>query len=273
MKPTAWILLLFLTAVAHGADLSWLPGSRHHQFLTHGLFLDQQTTLVIRDSTHAWGSLGGAFAVVEVTDWASHPQLLFHATIDTSFVVVGGPLDLRAETFDVRLGAVVDIAYRPDLRFSIGYTHVSGHAADGISNLALFPPDLGREVLELRVVHDHEKSFRVGGTLSPVLSASPPVKFLAANQFAEWFPFGAKDSTTIPTFYLAGSLEEYGSQQIDLSWNIQLGIYYGSHMIPDTAPMVRIVLGWYSGDDLRLKYEQFLGTRVSFPYFGFMLHL
>jgi len=95
------------------------------------------------------------------------------------------------------------------------------------------------------------------------------MKFFAAEQFAEWFPFHAGKTPTDPTPYLAAGLEEYGQQNIEASFHLQAGVYLGNHFRSEHSPTMRIILGAYSGADPRLKYNQLKLARVKLFYFGF----
>lgn len=275
MHPRHRLLILaaLLFALPSLADVSWLPASHHHQYLTHGLFIDEQTTLVARDGGRAWGGFGGSFALAEAELLGTRPQLVLSGNIDTSFRVLNGPLDLRAETFDVRLAATVDVPLAPNLRAFVGFLHLSGHAADGLFDTTLFPAAGGSDQLFARLVFDGGDRFRIGLSARPVLRSSPGASFLDANQFAEWFPFGARDSATQATPYVAVGLEEYGTDGVELTWHVQGGVYWGNHLRADHAPMVRFVVGYYDGADPRIKISRLAGGRAHFPYLGFMLHI
>ncbi len=266
------IFLLASPALA-AESVTMLPASHHQQFLTYGLFIEEGTGLVLRDGGRAWAGLGASIALVEVTAWAWKPQLVLSGTVNASFRAKNGVFDFLTETFDGRFGFAVEFSPRPDFRFSVGLSHASGHAADGVANKDVIPPNLGDDSFVVRAVYDAGTRFRVGATLKPLIDADPPSQSLAAEQFFEWFPLGIHEAERGGTWYVAGGLDESGTQKVDLSWHVQTGFYFGTHLTPEHRPTVRLVLGYYDGWDPRLKYAQFKLLRAHFPYAGIILNL
>ena len=104
----------------------------------------------------------------------------------------------------------------------------------------------------------------------PIFVSDPPMKVFDANQFAEWFPFGQSTDTRRGTPFLAAGLEEYGPNDVELTFHAQAGVFFGEHMGPHHTAQIRFVAGVYSGSDPRMKYMQFLDSRETFGYLGLM---
>lgn len=273
MGRWAVILLLVghLAVAAAIAGATVLPPSRHHRFLTYGLFNEEETALFFRDSGNAWGSVGASMAFIEMTEWAGRPQLVLHGTVSASFRGLGRFFDYTTETFDGRFGVDVELELAPELRLLLGFTHISGHVADGIVDYTLVPPNLGDDAFVARLVWDPGGRFRLGASLRPLVGSDPIAQAFNADQFAEWFPFGSGESATGGVPYLAAGLQEGGPAAIRLSWHAQLGVYFGSHVGELKRPTVRFAAGYYDGIDPRLKLARFRGARLRFPYAGVAL--
>ena len=125
----------------------------------------------------------------------------------------------------------------------------------------------------LRVVYDIDHNWRIGATIKPEIDSDPPGQWFGADQFVEWFPIGLDKNFTGGSPYLAIGLDEGGLHDVEITYHAQLGLLYGNHFAPEKKPAIRIVAGYYSGWDPRLKYAQFLNSKVSFFYGGVMINL
>jgi hypothetical protein len=272
----ALIGLLALPGVqAARADWVLLPESRDHQFRTFGLFIDSQSSLLLRDSARAWGSIAGNFALLEATGLPGSPQLVLFGSANSGFRLNPDSSGVFTETIDARIGLMSEWRLSGEDRLAVGWMHQSGHASDEIPDRELFGTNLGNEELLARYVRDLS-SLRAGGTLKPFVSSDPGIQTFAADQFVEWFFLGRAEGergASTPTPYLALGIEEYGHNRVQLSGNAQLGAYLGSHFSERHHTSLRMALGLYDGVDPRLKYAQFRDRRARFFYFGLMFDL
>jgi hypothetical protein len=131
---------------------------------------------------------------------------------------------------------------------------------------------LGDETIPIRFVYDWGDRARLGATFKPYVGSEPSMKFFAADQFAEWFPWGANDSSRA-TPYIALGFEEYGPHHLDFLLNVQVGIYFGSHLKEQHRTGFRLTLGYYNGPDPRLKYAQYKDVSTDFAYAGILFDL
>src|SRR5262249_17828519 len=157
---------------------------------------------------------------------------------------------------------------------SLGFSHFSGHAADGVLDEKLAPPDMGDNLLTLRAVHDIGDQFRFGLTLKPFLFSNPSMVWVSADEFAEWFPLGAaarRPGRGSP--FLALGLGEAGLEKLEMTYHVQAGLQFGSHFGPEHGQAMRLVVGYYHGVDPRLKYATFLNSKWEFGYLGLMFSL
>ncbi len=271
-----FILLIACIAVArpHAVRADWeiLPESRHQLYQTYSLFFDQQSSLLNTGGAHAWGALGGTLPVYGNNDVESHPQIFFHATANAS-MKYNSDFKIGTETIDARVGLGYEMALLPELRFSTGLTHDSAHAADGIDDLTLFEPPVGEEFFFLRGIYDIGNTFRVGATLRPFLRAYPQIETFAADQFAEYFPFGGKDDPHSGSPYVALGFDQWGDTHLTWTTHAQLGVYFGNHFSPKFRQSARVVLGYYNGADPRMKYFRYRENRREFAYLGLMFDL
>ncbi len=262
------ILAALLFSKLAFAGLEFLPENRHQLFQSYALFNEPQSEALWRTPRHAWGALGGTMAVLEASDWAWKPQLVLHAKADAAFRFNAKYNTVLTETIDARVGLFFDFRVRSDLRFFFGWTHLSGHGADDINDTSLAGPNLGDEVLMLRVIHDCSERWRVGGTFKPIIGSEPKMKILAADQFLEWFPWGQAAQHSQASPYAAVGLEEMGVDHLMLNYHGQLGILFGNHFREAHHTSLRAVAGYYRGMDQRLKYAQFDLARAEWGYVG-----
>jgi hypothetical protein len=265
------LALLFVVAVfarpAHAFDVQFIPDSHHQQHQTFALFADvDNTSLLWRDAGRAWGSLGGAMALVGSEDLQT--QLVAFGTATASYRFNPAYAGLLTETIDAKVGLQLEHPLSDTTRISAGWTHFSGHISDDIELKQLIGPNDGDEFLHVRIVHDIPGLMRFGGTLKPIVGSDPTMMAFAADQFFEVYPFGVSQDIRVGTPYVAASVEEYGPHDIQASVNAQIGYSFGEHMGPKHTQAIRFVAGVYSGEDPRLKYMQFIFDRVTFGYAG-----
>ncbi len=273
MRVLLGLLFLLLFTRETSAEVSILPESRHEQYRTYGLFIDQQSALLFKSSGKAWGSIGGAITLLEFPDLKYKPQLTVHGSANAAFTINGAGDTLLTETIDARAGLSADLEFTPDWRGSVMWTHQSGHISDNVPDRDLIGSNLGNEVIALRLIHDIERRFRLGGSLRAVVSADPGMIVLGGEQFLEWFPEQYPDSSHQFTPFFAFGTEEYGRQNMEFSWNAQVGLSAGNHFFPKKVSALRVVLGYYHGVDPRLKYYEFKNARSSFAYSGLMFEI
>ncbi len=277
MKPSKlliWVSFLMASLLSCPGKAGWerLPESRHHQFLTHALFTEEQTTFVIRDSSRVWAALAGSLALIENTDTPLKPQLVAFVSMNLSFRYKSSVLEYNVETFDGRFGLAVEMNLSDSARLSIGVLHLSGHAADSILDADLITPNVGQDALFARLIYDLNSQFRFGTTLRPLIGSDPVSNAFAADQFVEWYPFAYSGDQRTPRPYLALGLEEYGRHTVKLSFHAQLGVAFADHFLPKKVSNLRVVFGYYTGQDLRLKYAQFKENDSRFIYIGTMIN-
>jgi hypothetical protein len=273
MRPLLAIAAIAVAAAGFApparAEIQVVPESRHHLFQPYAFFLEPQNDLLWRTPTRGWGEVGGVFPLFEATDWRWTPQLLIHGTANAAYVIDTSKLMLMTQTVDARAGLFIDLSLADDTRLEIGWTHESGHVSDDIPDSTLIGPNLGNEIISFRLLHDIEDHFRLGGTLKPVAGATPKLKVFGADQFAEWFPWGQSDPHT-HSFYVAMSLQETGVDHIVPGFQAQVGLLWGTHFRRPHHMSLRLVAGYYTGLDPRLKFAQYLLATMQFGYAGVM---
>jgi hypothetical protein len=268
IRKLSWVVLLALAGtVPARAALTFFPDSHDQQFHTYGLYIDNQSDLLVLDSKRAWGALAGAFAILENDSWG-HPQLVLGASANAAFRFNAQVNTLLTETIDARVGLALQFSPEKDFRFMLGWQHQSGHIADNVPDPSLIGSNLGNEIFYGRVVKDFEDRWRVGGELKPFVGTDPAMKAFGADQFAEWFPWGVAGSRRQASPFLAGGLEQYGRDFIQLCGNVQAGVVFGNHFKAEHEPTLRAVLGYYWGNDPRLKFYEFDHQHSDFAYTG-----
>ena len=265
-------IALMLAGPSHA---SWqvVPESRDQQYRTYGLLIDQQATLVMRTAGRAWGGLGGEIALIEADHLPFKPQLVLHGSASAAFRLNERNDTFLTETDDARVGLAIHGEFSPGTRATLAWMHQSGHISDNVLDADLIGPNLGNEIISYRMIHDVDRSFRFGGTLRAYVGADPGMKALGFDQFGEWFPTGVPTDYHQGAPYLAASFEQYGRNHLDFSSNYQLGYMVGNHFDPVKHTSMRAVLGYYQGNDPRLKYYQFKTSRVQFGYLGLMFEI
>jgi hypothetical protein len=256
------------------ADWGLLPKNSHQLYETYGLFIDNQTTMVYYGASRAYGGIGGSFALFGNPDTLAHPQIVVIASVNAAMIFAESGR-IYSDEIDVRAGGAFEFALDPAIRLSIGAIHHSGHVADGAVDVELLGTNLGANYFFIRGLYDLGPYARVGLTFQPVLHAGPSLNTFAANEFAEFFPLGGMDDRKIPSPYIAIGLEQGGTDAFGAVniLNLQIGAYLGNHFSNDHVPTARVVLGYYTGADPRLKYFQFRDSRLSFGYAGMMFDI
>ena len=256
------------------ADWSLLPESRHHLYQSYSFFIEQHNTIVSRGSNQFWAAVSATLPIAGNNDSPAHPQFLFHFSGNDSMHTDsnGG---VYTETLDTRVGLLYEFSVpKAELQLSIGFLHESGHVADGINSgdIALFPTNLGLNVLRIRVLHDFDKTVRVGLTLDPITHSIPNAVETGLNEFVEYFPWGSNEAEKYSPFVAAGLAHALSFSSAPL-FHIQAGITLGAHFDPKHSTIGRLVYGYYTGPDPRAKYAEFLGGRSQFSYLGLMFCL
>jgi hypothetical protein len=250
------------------ADFELLPESRHLQYQTYGLYIDQQSMLIYRDSGRGWGAVGGEIALVGNDDWKYKPQLVVHASANAAYQINAQGNTLLTQTIDARVGLALDFTFTDKFRGAIIWTHQSGHVADNVPDLDLFGSNLGNEVIDFRFIRDIDTTWRLGGGIRPTVGSDPGMVVLGAEEFAEYFPLGEGLNPHQFKPFAAVGFEQYGREEIRWSSNVEIGMSAGSHFPPVHHAALRVVLGYYNGNDPRLKYYQFKNSRQAFAYGG-----
>lgn len=255
------------------AETVLMPESHHLQYTTYGLFFEEQTQLVYKSAARAWGAVGVTSALLEESEWRWKPQLIVHASANAAYQLDSSGSLLLTETIDARVGLAIDLAFTETFRGMIMWEHQSGHISDNVMDAWLIGPNLGNEILWLRLIKDFDNEIRVGGSLHPVLGSDPGMMTWGSDQFFEWFPWKASMDPHRFSPFIAMGFDEYGRHEVDLTYHAQIGVAAGNHFSPDHHPNLRIVLGYYNGVDPRLKYFQYLFGYSNFVYGGLMLDI
>lgn len=254
---------------AHGA---FLPQSRHQQYLPYVFFAEEQFAVISKLPGNIWTEVGSNFALYEFENSLWRSQVIVSGSVNFSLRHQKSTFDYRTETFDARFGLFLDMAVRDNVSVSIGVLHLSGHTADGLLDLELVSPNVGDNLLFLRGIY-RGSFYRLGGTFKPFFDSDPKTKFFAADQFVEVFPWGISKDAAHPNFYLGLGVEEMGIESVDFTFHSQMGILFGDSTADCRKTVLRLIAGYYSGIDPRLKYAQLKNSKQSFFYFGMAVHL
>lgn len=250
------------------------PESHHSQYQSYGLFFDPQSMLILRSGGRGWGAIGGSLAFLEFSNYEWKPQLVLHASANVGYEFSGhAGGTLYTQTVDARVGFSLDLAFSESFRGAVIWTHQSGHIADNVPDRDLIGPDLGNEMIDFRLIKDIGHNWRYGGGFRPFVLSNPVLPFFGAEQFLEWFPFGASENVHKWMPFAAFGLEEYGWGNLDVSAHAQIGWVAGNHFVEKDHQTIRLALGYYNGMDPRLKYFQFKHRKDNFLYAGFVLEM
>ncbi len=264
---------LILGPVRSSAAMKLLPESHHQRYQTYGLFIDNQTTLIYRDGGKAWGALASTVALFGREESGETSQFVLSASVNTAFRLADA---LSPETADARVDLTWDTSLGEEWLLSAGYSHSSGHVNDDVlpEDRGLMTLNVGIDSIPIRLIYDGNEFYRPGVTLKPLISVSEPhSKGFQANAFFEWFPWGHSKRLDHATPYLALGLEEYGRDSVQTGFHAQAGAYFGNHREANRASAMRLMVGFYSGQDPRLKYFYYKGSRTTFGYAGMMFDL
>ncbi len=270
----AVLITLFISSVAF-AKLVINPQSDFGQYESYGLFFDPQSELYGRSGGNAWGALGGAVALLGFPDLKYPGQLVIHGSANASYRLqdANGMTETKFETIDARVGLSYDMEFTKTWRMAIIWTHESGHISDNIADPSLMYVDVGNESLDMRVVHDIDRRWRLGAGLKPYFMSHPNMKFLWAEQFAEWYPLGASPTPQQIRPYFAASLVEGGVKDMNMTVNVQAGFAAADHFSEGHTQGMRALIGYYNGNDPRMKYLQYKCATQQFAYAGLAFDL
>lgn len=273
LLKTLFIFFCLMMPIFARAEWVVLPESKHQLFETFGLYIDEQSMILLRDSGRAWAAIGGSLGLLGNEELPLKPQLVIHGSANAAFQINQRGDTLLTQTVDARLGLAIDLQFDESFRGNVTWTHQSGHVADNVPDLDLFGSNLGNEIIDFRVVKDLQSKIRVGGGIRPTVGSDPGMIVFGEEQFVEYFPFeeGANPHEFKP--YIACGFEEYGRGTIQFSSNFQIGYAAGSHFRKERHSSLRAVLGYYTGNDPRLKYYQFKHSRLGFAYAGLAFDL
>ena len=263
---------LFIFSSTGLATLNSLPETHHKRFLTFGLFFDEKSGFLIRNREQSLGSFGSSMALMEEDEWIGKPQLVLTGGVDVAFKTKDYINNLNTEAFDARFGIAIDSELSRNFLLSFGLLHYSGHVADGTSHAELIPYNLGDDSIFVRAIYDEGEYMRAGGTLRIYIHTDPPLQFISADQFIEFFPSKNKNSKNEISPFIAFGLEEGGPQKIDFTYHIQSGFYLGNHTLAKRESTFRIALGYYNGADPRFKFAHILNAKDHFIYGGVILN-
>ncbi len=278
MKLKILATLLLVTCFVSSIGLAEIvinPQSDFGQYESYGMFFDPQSDLYGRSGGNAWGALGGAVALLGFPDLKYPGQLVIHGSANASYRLqdTNGMTETKFETIDARVGLSYDMEFTKTWRMAVIWTHESGHISDNIADPSLIGLDVGNESLDLRVVHDIDRRWRFGGGLKPYLMSHPNMKFLWAEQFAEWHPMGASPNPQHFRPYFAVGLTEGGVKDMNLTVNVQAGLAAADHFSEGHSQGIRAVIGYYNGNDPRMKYLQYRYDTQQFLYAGLAFDL
>ncbi len=253
------------------ADWQLLPKNSHQLYQTYGHYLDFQSAFTWYGNARSHGTLGGSIPLVGDPDTPAHPQVVIVATATAAMWVTDSDR-IYSDEIDARAGFLYEFALAPAYRVSLGLIHHSGHTADGVRDASLMIENLGDNFFTARGVYDWGPYARVGATFMVYLTSGPSMKTFAFDQFIEWFPWGGQDDTRTPSPYVALGLHQHGTTAFGYSntFHAQIGAYIGNHFSNDFKQTLRLVAGFYTGADPRLKYYQFRNETPTFGYLGLM---
>lgn len=265
---------LFVNVERVWADWTLLPESRHHLFQTYGLFIDMQNIVIGRGQNHYWAAVAANMPLAGNNDSPWHPQIIFHLSGNDSMHVNDGG-GVFTETLDTRIGFFFECTTPIwDIRAYIGIHHISGHTVDGTDDPSLGPLDLGDNTMRTRFVRDFMDQFRVGLDANFVINAIPDNVAHSLEEFAEYFPLGSReDPRGIAPFVAVGYRHPMGSLTGHATIHAQAGVSVGSHFGAKHSHDMRMIIGYYDGQDPRSKYSQYDPARNRFTYLGIMFNM
>lgn len=249
-------------------DFTFLPNSRHQQYQSYALILDDHAYGLMTRKQSILGQMAGHIAFLEFpTLWGS-PQFVFSTSINT--ILKLKHYDIFTDTADTYIHFLLEFTIDPTTRFSFGFRHQSGHVTEDTPDQTLHDLNCGIDAFYLRFVKDFQQKLRLGATIAPVIESIPHQSYWEVNQFIEWFPWGVNEKEKVFNPYISYSLSESGWQSFTLTHQIQIGAYLGKHFSDQHATTIRVVAGYYNGLDLRLKYATYRDKHGKFFYLGLM---
>lgn len=278
LKTSYRLLVYFLTFfISSVCFAGWeiLPESQQHLYSAWGLFVDQHSSMVNYGQGRLWTALGGPISLFGNSESPHHPTFNVTAFANAS-IHYNSNYRLWTDTVDAQVSFGFQWEFTPSLRIYVSYLHFSGHTVDGLpaADSSLNELTLGQELLPIRLIYDMDRLIRVGVTLKPVLRSYPEVQRFWADEFFEVHPWGGKDDPHSPSPYFALSLGQSGTDYYLWTFHSQLGIYFGNHFTPSKHQQtLRLVLGYYTGPDPRLKYFEFRNKLQHFGYLGVMVDI
>lgn len=280
-KIISLILFLYIslfTHIAHASKYILLPDSKHDAYTTKAIFSDDLAAIYKLTKRSTWLAIGGAFALLENEEMKYKPQLIVIGSAKAWMEVDQNKSLLLPQTIDAQAGVQFDITISEIHLATLGWYHVSGHAADEIFDKSLLVGNVGSEILFIRSIHyilDENKlpKIKFGATFKPIVASDPRVNIFAADQFIEYYPFGYINDLRHGNFYTAFGIEEMGVESIRPTYHFQTGFSFLNDFNSSHHSGFRIVAGYYHGWDPRYKYYELRQSRLEFIYAGIALHI
>ena len=253
MKKTAFLFVLIFFPHRSYADqeLVLFPErSLKDPTLTTVLFEDPSLSFLFRTEGRTVGTIGASLPLLKVGDDAVFAQ----AGVECSLRVQGAAF--FSESLDLRVGLNWVHPFTKNWFISLGLSHTSGHVVDDSFEKQLEPLNVGIDGIPFRIVYDSQNLFRAGIHTLASLGSDPATRILMGGVFAEVYPFSGKTGHGL---YVASDLYLPERSVLSLSTIEEVGYaYHGA----------RVVFGFHSGADLRLKYQLFLKSTQNFWFSG-----
>ncbi len=272
------LLLSFLLSASVFAKYELLPDSKHDAYLSNAIFSDDLAAVYKLTKKSTWFAIGGAFALLENQELKWKPQLIVIGSAKAWMEIDSNRSLLLPQTIDAQAGIQFDLSISQSTLATIGWYHISGHAADEIFDKTLLNGNVGSEILNFRVIQylldsNSMPILKYGATFKPIIASDPRMQIFNADQFIEYYPFGFIQNHKHGNFYTSLGLEEGGVEDIRTTIHFQTGFSFLSNYQSTHHSGFRLVAGYYHGMDPRLKFYELKQSRLEFIYAGIALHI
>lgn len=247
----AGLLLIFYSQM-RAAHAEFLPQNKMSDPTTSVvLFEDPYTGFLLRSDNRTLGTVA-----ISIPLYSFGNELIYAYTgIEATLRNQGA--SFNSETLDLRVGAKWVHPFTENFFVALGIGHTSGHVVDDVIEKGLVPYNVGIDGFPIRLVYSTPEHFRFGLHGVVPIDSDPPTRFFIGGWFTEFY---FSDLTATSGWMIGNDLYLPENPAISVSTVTELVYRYRQ---------ARVMAGFHTGADVRLKHQLFLKSQVNFGFVGF----
>lgn len=253
---TLTILSLFFSKQIISAHAEFLPqGKASDPTNSVILFEDPYTGFLLRSDNRTLGTVAISLPLYSF----EHDLIYAYTGVEATLRNQGA--SFNSETLDLRVGAKWVHPFSEHIYGSLGLGHTSGHVVDDVIEKGLVPFNVGIDGFPLRLVYSTLEHFRFGLHGVVPIGSDPPTRLFTLGWLTEFY---FTDLNSISGWMIGNDIYLPENPNIVLSTVTELVYRYRQ---------ARLMVGFHTGADVRLKHQLFLKSQVNFGFAGFRFEI